>query len=231
MIEGGFFQSIQNETGTEASVEEDVQGTVEVVLRDGLTKHGNAFLRAVVEVFRDLDRIGRDDFAVDRGLLGTVSETGVVEEGMGEGEDKAATGFDDRAKAGHQGVDLGHVHDGHVTDGSIKALLAEGDDLILAGGIEEAVVDAVGMFGGAGASTLKELLTEVGGDDVGSQLGHAAGEDTVATGDLEHVFPWLQVEQAFARGTGEEALEVVAVTNVVVPERGVLVPDVACFFV
>src|SRR3954469_2827765 len=79
MIEGGFFQSIQNETGTEASVEEDVQGTVEVVLRDGLTQHGNAFLRAVVEVFRDLDRIGRDDFAVDRGLLGTVSHTGVVE--------------------------------------------------------------------------------------------------------------------------------------------------------
>src|SRR5947209_20221828 len=37
MIEGRFFQSIQNETGAEASVEEDMQWTVELVLRRGLT--------------------------------------------------------------------------------------------------------------------------------------------------------------------------------------------------
>jgi hypothetical protein len=69
MIEGGFFQSIQNEADAEAGVEEDVQGTVEVVLGDGLTEHGNAFLRAGVQVCRDLDGVGRDDFAVDRGFL------------------------------------------------------------------------------------------------------------------------------------------------------------------
>src|SRR6266702_2748289 len=158
MIEGWFFQSIQNETGAEAGVEENVQGMVEVILGDGLDENSNAFLRAVVEVFRDLDGVGRDNFAVDRGFLGTMSHTGVVEARMREGEDKAAPGFDDLANAEHQGVDLGHVHDRHIADSSIKALLPEGDDLVLAGGIEEAVVDAIRMVGGADASTFKKLL-------------------------------------------------------------------------
>ncbi len=142
MIKGRFFQSIQNETGTEAGVEEHVQGTVEVVVGDGLAEYSNAFLRAVVEVFRDLDGVGRDDFAVDSSFLGTVSHPGVVEAGVGEGEDEAATGFDDLANATHQGVDLGHVHDRHVADGSVEARLPEGDDLVFAGGIDEAVFEA-----------------------------------------------------------------------------------------
>jgi hypothetical protein len=69
MIEGGFFQSIQHEASAEAGVEEDVQGTVEVVLGEGLAEYGNAFLRAGVQVFRDLDGVGGDDFTVDGGLV------------------------------------------------------------------------------------------------------------------------------------------------------------------
>src|SRR5260370_6909434 len=161
MIKGGFFQSMQNETGTEAGVEEHVQGTVEVVVGDGLAAYSNAFLRAVVEVFRDLDGVGRDDFAVDSSFLDTVSHTGVVEAGVGEGEDEAATGFDDLANAAHQGVDLGHVHDRHVADGSVEARLPEGDDLVLVGGIEEAVFHAVLMFGRAGSSMFTNLFAEI----------------------------------------------------------------------
>jgi hypothetical protein len=231
MIEGRFFQAIQNETGTEAGVEEEVQGTVEVVLGDGLAEHGNTFLGARVEVFRDLDRVGRDDFTVDRSFLGTESRTKVVEAGVGEGEDEAAAGFDDLANAAHQGVDLGHVHERHVADGGIKALLAQGNNLVLASGIEKAIFDAVAMFGGAGASAFEQLFTKVGGDDVDAKLGHAAGEDPVAAGDLEHSFAGLQVEQAFASRTNEDALVVVAIAHVVVPECGVLIPNVARFFV
>ena len=231
MIKGRFFQSIQNEAGAEEGVEEHVQGTVEVVVGDGLAEYSNAFLRAVVEVFRDLDGVGRDDFAVDSSFLDTVSHTGVVEAGVGEGEDEAATGFDDLANAAHQGVDLGHVHDRHVADGSVEARFPEGDDLVFAGGIDEAVFDAVVMFGGAGASMFKKLFAEIGGDNVDTKLSHAAGEDPVAAGDLEHGFAGLQVEQALARGTDEDALEVVAVAHLVVPKCGILIPNGACFFI
>src|SRR5438270_2731911 len=171
MIEGRLFQSIQYEAGSEAGVEEDVQGTVEVVVRDRLANHGNAFLRVGVEVLRDLDGVGHDEFAVDRGFLGTERHTSVVEAGVGEGEDKAAAGFHDLANAAHQGVDLGHVHEGHVADRGVEVKLPEGNDLLLAGGIEEAVFDAISMFGGACASTFEELFTEVGGNNVHPQLG------------------------------------------------------------
>ncbi len=231
MIKGGLFHAIQHETSAEAGVEEHVQGTVEIVLRDGLAEHGNAFLGAGVQVLRNLDRVGRDDFAVDRGFLDTARHTGVVEAGVGEGEDKAATGFDDLANAAHERVDLCHIHDGHVADGGVEAGLPQGDDLVFARGIKEGVFDTVSMFRGAGASTFEELCAEVGGDDVDTELGHAAGEDPVAAGDLEHGFAGLQVEQAFARGTDEDALEVVAVAHVVVPEYGVLIPDGARFFI
>src|SRR5947207_1074024 len=121
MIEGRLFQSIQHEAGSEAGIEEDVQGAVEVVVRDRLA-----------------------------------------------------------------------------------------DDLLLAGGIEEAVFDAISMFGGARASAFEEFCTEVSSDDVDPKLGHAAGEDPVAASDLDHRFAGLQVEQAFTRRTNEDALEVVA---------------------
>ncbi len=218
MIEGRLFQAIQHEAGSEAGVEEDVQGAVEVVVRDRLADHGNAFLRTRVEVLGDLDGVGGDEFAVDRGFLGTERHTGVVEAGVGEGEDKAAPGFDNLANAAHQGVDLGHVHHRHVADGSIEAQLPEGDDLLLAGGIEEAVFDAISKFGGARASAFEEFCTEVSSDDVDPKLGRAAGEDPVAASDLEHRFAGLQVEQAFTRRTNEDALEVVAVAHSVVPE-------------
>jgi hypothetical protein len=123
----------------------------------------------------------------------------VVEISVGEGKDKADTGFDDLTNAAYHGVDIDHVHDGHVADGSVEAKLPEGDNLILAGGIEEAVFDAVGIFGGTGTDTFKKLLAEVSSDDVDTKLGHAASEDFIATGDLEHRFAGLQVEQAFAR--------------------------------
>ncbi len=64
-----------------------------------------------------------------------------------------------------------------------------------------------------------------------TKLGHAAGEDAVATGDLEYRLAWLQIEQAFAGGGDEEAVKVVAFTHFVVPERGFLVPYVAGFFI
>src|SRR2546421_8137116 len=48
MIEGGFLQPIQHETGTEAGVEEHMQGAVEVVVRGRLPNHGDAFLGASV---------------------------------------------------------------------------------------------------------------------------------------------------------------------------------------
>src|SRR5258708_20280238 len=193
MIKGGFFQSIQDEGGTAGGGEGDVQGGVEVVGGEGLAEYRNAFLRAVVEVFRDLDGVGRDDVAVDSSFLDTVSHTGVVEAGVGEGEDEAATGFDDLANAAHQGVDLGHVHDRHVADGSVEARLPEGDDLVFAGGIEEAVFDAVVMFGGAGASMFKKLFAEIGGDDMDTQLSHAAGENPPAPRRLQHRFPGVEV--------------------------------------
>src|SRR5258708_1745021 len=193
MMKGGFFQSIQNETGTEAGVEERVQGTVEVVVGDGLAEYSNAFLRVVVEVFRDLDGVGRDDFAVDSSFLDTVSHTGVVEAGVGEGEDEAATGFDDLANAAHQGVDLGHVHDRHVADGSVEARLPEGDDLVFARGIDEAAFGAVAMFCGAGASMFKKLFAEIGGDDMDTQLSHPAGENPPAPRRLQHRFPGVEV--------------------------------------
>src|SRR2546429_8345470 len=177
MIEGRVFQSIQHEVGSEAGIEEDVQGAVEVVVRDRLADYGNAFLRAGVEILGDLDGVGGDEFAVDRGFLGTERHTGVVEAGVGEGEDKAAPRFDNLAYAAHQRVDLGHVHYRHVADGSIEAQLPEGDDLLLAGGIEEAVFDAISMFGGARASAFEELCTEVSSDDVDPTLGHAAGAE------------------------------------------------------
>ena len=218
MIEGRLFQAIQHEVGAEAGVEEDVQGTVEVVVRDRLADHGNAFLWTGVEVLCDLDGVGGDEFAVDRGFLGTERHTGVVEAGVGEGEDKAAARFDNLANAAHQRVDLCHVHYRHVADGGIEAQLPEGDDLLLAGGIEEAVFDAISMFGGARPSAFEEFCTEVSSDDVDPKLGHAAGEDPVAAGDLEHRFAGLQVEQAFARRTNEDTLEVVAVAHSVVPE-------------
>src|SRR5258708_22954863 len=125
MMKGGFFQSSQNETGAEAGVEEHVQGTVEVVVGDGLAEYSNAFLRVVVEVFRDLDGVGRDDFAVDSSFLDTVSHTGVVEAGVGEGEDEAATGFDDLANDAHQGVVLGLAHYCSDLDGRVKDNLPE----------------------------------------------------------------------------------------------------------
>src|SRR2546425_10065569 len=49
-IEGGFFQAIHHQTSAEAGVEEDVQGTAEVVVGGGLAEHGEAFLRAGVGV-------------------------------------------------------------------------------------------------------------------------------------------------------------------------------------
>ena|SRR6266849_5518265 len=219
MIEGGFFQSIQNETGAEASVEDGMQRTVEVVVRGRFAEHADAFLRARVQVLRDLDGVSGDDFAIERGFFDTERHTVVVETRVGEGKDKAATGFDDLANAAHQRVDLGHVHDSHVADGSVEAKLPEGDNLVLAGGIEEVVFDAVGIFGGTGAGTFKKLLAEVSSDDVDTKLAHAASEDSIATGDLEHCFAGLQVEQAFARGSDEETLKIVAtVTHSVVPE-------------
>jgi hypothetical protein len=232
MIEGGFFQSIKNETGAETGVEDGVQRTVEVVMRGRFAEHADAFLRARVQVLRDFDGVSGDHFAVERSFLDAERHTSMVETRVGEGEDKAATGFDDLANAAHQGVDLGHVHDGHVADGSVEAELPEGDNLVLAGGIEEVVFDAVGIFGGTGAGTFKKLLAEVSSDDVDTKLGHAACEYTIATGDLEHRFAGLQVEQAFARGSDEETLKIVAtIAHSVVPERGFLVPKVARFFI
>jgi len=200
MIEGGFFQAIQNEACAEAGVEDGVQGTVEGVVREEFADHTDGFLRDGVQVFRDFDGVGGDQFAVERGFLEAERHTVVIETRVGEGEDKAASGFDDLANAAHQGVDLGHIHDGHIADSGVEALLPQGHDLILAGSIEEMIFDAVGMFGGTGASTFEELCTEVGGDDMDTKLGHAAGEDAVATGDLEYRLAWLQIEQAFAGG-------------------------------
>ena len=219
MIEGGFFQSIQCEVGAEAGVEDSMQGTIEVVVRDGFADHTDAFLRTGVQVFHDFDGVGGDHFAVEWGFLDAERHTVVVEARVGEGEDKAATGFDDLTNAAHQRVDLGHVHDSHVADGSVEAELPEGDNLVLVGGIEEVVFDAVGIFGGTGAGTFKKLLAEVSCDDVDTKLGHAASEDSIATGDFKHCFARLQVKQAFAGGSNEETLKIVAaVTHSVIPE-------------
>jgi hypothetical protein len=110
-------------------------------------------------------------------------------------------------------------------------MLADSNDLLLAGGIDEAVFDAIAMLSSAGASTFEQLCTEVSSDHLDPKLGHPAGEDSVAAGNLEHRFAGLQVEQPFARWTNEDALEVVTVTHIIVPECGVLIPNTARFFI
>jgi len=146
MMEGWFFQAIQHKTSTETGIEQDVQGTIEGVVRGGLAKHAGTFLRARVQVLCDLDGEGRDNFTVDVVGLGTERHAGLVEAGVSEGKDKAASRFDDLANAAHQRIDLGYVHDCHVADGGIEALLPESDDLLLVRGIEEAVVNTVSML-------------------------------------------------------------------------------------
>jgi len=194
MIEGRFFQSIQNKASTETGVEENVQRTVEVVVRDRFAEHADAFLWARVQILRDFDRVSGDDAAIERSFLDTECYTGVVETWVSEGEGKASTRLDDLTNAPHKRIDLGHVHDGHIADSGIEALLPESDDLVLAGGIEMMVFDTAGIFGGTGASAFKKLLTEVSSDDVDSKLGHAASEDSIATGDLDDGFTGLQIE-------------------------------------
>src|SRR5439155_6972262 len=184
-----------------------------------------------VQIFRDFDGIGSDHFAVERSFLDTERHTVVIETRVGEGEDKAATGFDDLANAAHQGVDLSHVHDRHIADSGVEALLPQGYDLLLASSIEEGIFDEIGVLTGAGASTFEELRTEISSDDVDTERGHAAGKDAIATGDLEHRFAGLQAEQPFTRGTNEDALEVVAVAHFFIPEGSFLVPNVARFFI
>src|SRR6266699_718734 len=184
MIEGGFFQAIQHEASAEAGIEEDVQGTVEVVVRDGFAYDTDALLRSRVQVLHDLDGGGGDHFAVDRGCLSTKRHPVMIETGVSQGEDKTAAGPDDLANAAHQGIDLSHVHEGHIADGCVEALLPKGHDLLLASGIQQVIGNAAGMFGGTSASAFEELRAEVSSDDFDTKLGHAAGEDTIATGDL-----------------------------------------------
>jgi hypothetical protein len=124
---------------------------------------------------------------------------------------------------------LSHVHDGLVANGGVKALLAKGEDLVLAGGVDKAVFDTVSVFSGASTSTFKELCTEVSGDNVDAKLGHTAGENPIAAGDFQDSFAWLQIQQAFTRGSNQEALEGVAVAHLVIPEEGILIPDLARF--
>src|SRR5205809_4556502 len=231
MIEGRFFQSIQNKASTETGVEENVQRTVEVVVRGRFAKHADAFLWARVQILRDFDGVSGDEVAIERSFLDTEGDTGVVETGVSEGEDKASTRLDDLTNAPHKRIDLGHVHDGHITDSGIEALLPESDDLVLTGGIEVMVFDAAGIFGGTGAGTFKKLLTEVSSDDVDPKLGHAASEDTIATGDLDDGFTGLQIEESFTCGTSEDTLEVVAVAHFIVPKCSFLVPNAARFFI
>lgn len=228
MIEGRFLQSVHDQAGAEAGVEKFMQGTVKVVLRDGLADDGNAFLRAFMQVACDLDGIGSDEFAIDRGFLGAEGHTCMVEAGMAERENEAATGFDDLANAVHQGIDLGHVHNALVADGGIEALHTKCNYLLLAGGIDQAVFDALAVFGAVSAGAFEQSRTEVGGDDMDASLSHTPREDAVAAGDLQYGFARLQVEQAFTGGMNEDALKVVAVAaHFAVPERGILVPDAA----
>ena len=77
----------------------------------------------------------------------------------------------------------------------------------------------------------KELRTEISGDNVNPKLGHTAGEDAIATSDLQYRFAGLQIEQAFSRWTDEETMEVVAIAHSLVPEGGFLIPHGACFFI
>jgi len=218
MMEGWFFQAIQHKTSTETGIEQGVQGTIEGVVRGGLAKHADTFLRARVQVLCDLDGEGRDNFTVDVVGLGTERHAGVVEARVSEGKDKAASRFNDLANATQQWVDLGYIHDCHVADSGIEALLPESNYLLLVCGIEEVVVNTVSMFGSAGARSFEELRTEISGDNVDPKLGHTAGEDAIATSYLQHHFARLQVEQTLSRRTDEEAMEVVAIAHSLVPE-------------
>src|SRR5215472_11989850 len=174
MLECWFFQPIQHKARPETGAQEDVQGTVEGVVRSRLTYHAHTLLWAKVQVLGDLDGEGRDVFTVDGVLLSTKGHARVVEARVREGKDKATLWFHDLAKATHQWVDLGHVHDGHVADGSIEAVLAQSHDLLLAGGIQELIVKTIRLLAGARTRSLEEDRAEISGKDEGSKVGQTA---------------------------------------------------------
>ena len=100
-----------------------------------------------MQILRDLDGVGRDDFAVD--LLGAEGHSSVIEAGMADRKDKAASRFHDLTNTAHQGIDLGHIHDSLEADCGIKTVHAKGEDLDLTSGIDQTVLDPVGLFSSA----------------------------------------------------------------------------------
>src|SRR5581483_10294022 len=224
-IEGWLFQPIKHQARLKTGVEENVQGTIKVVVRNRLTQHPYPFLRAEMQIAGGFNCIGPDDFAIDGGLFHAECRASLVKAGMAQREDKAPTRLDHLPDAAHQRLDFGHIHDSLIADSSIKALCSQSHNLLLSGGIHLAVVDTVGMLRRACTGAFEELRAEVRGDHIHTELGHTACKDAVATANLQDGFTWLQVEQPLARRTDQQALELVAFTHPLVPKCGFLVPD------
>ncbi len=65
----GFRQAVQNQTGLKAGGEQDAQGPIEVMVRDGLAGDALTALRRLVQIRGYRDRVGCDQVAISIGVL------------------------------------------------------------------------------------------------------------------------------------------------------------------
>src|SRR5438270_11742070 len=98
---------------------------------------------------------------------------------MRQREDETTIGFEQLGEGEQEGFNGYHIHHGHVADGGIKASFVQAEQLLLAGGVNEFVLDAVDVLCIVFSSLFKHLCAEIGSDDVCAKGSHAPREDTV----------------------------------------------------
>ena len=125
-----------------------------------------------------------------------------------------------------QRSDLGHVHDGHRADGLGEPVLAERQHLVHVRRVEHAVVDRRAR-GCALAGARDEPRARVEGDDARAERRHAARESPGTARDVQDVVVRRYAQQALGRRFDQDRLELVAVTDAIVPPAGVRIPDSA----
>ena len=146
------------------------------------------------------------------------------------GEDKRAAGPEQPAQRGQQRLDGRHVHDRHVADGGIEALVAQRGQCVRVGGVERAELDVGRRLWRARPGDLDHLRADVGRQHVRHLRRDAAGKVAVGAGDFEHAPARLRREQALGCRVDQRARKAVALfADVVVPESGVVIPDRAHF--
>ena len=145
---------------------------------------------------------------------------------MGHREYEPPANLQEPAQPRQQRLDSGHVHQRHRTHRSVEASLSQCEQLLAARRVEHAILDAVGLFGGACPRVLNHLRCHVGGQDPCSETGHLTRELPVTTGNIQHKLVLLQHQQALLRRSDQQSVPLVALAHPLIPERGVPVPDV-----